>query len=292
MRRRFVQITTLALIGGATLVLATTPAQGAAPPRAPAAGSGPATVYLIQGVDATTMAFTVDGSAVAASAAAKKVVGPLKLAPGQHTLVAKPVGGGASVTATVRLAAGASVDAVLHRQADVSKPPVFTAYTNDLSAVTAGSSRLTVAHTAAVGPADIRVKGKVLFANVANGEQLTLTVPAGTYPVDIVPTATTGPVVFGPVDLVVGKASLTRVFAIGVAATGSMDAVVQVLPVATRGSGEVPSRVDAGDGGQAQSLIDGHRAGAPAGWPVVPLLASLVAAVGLGGAARRRARRS
>jgi hypothetical protein len=189
------------------------------------------------------------------------------------------------------VAAGASVDAVLHRQADVTKPPIFTAYTNDLSAVTAGSSRLTVAHTAAVGPADIRVKGKVLFANVANGEQLTLTVPAGTYPVDIVPTAAAGPVVFGPVDLVVGKASLTRVFAIGVAATGSMDAVVQVLPVATRGSGEVPSRVDAGDGGQAQALIDAHRAGA-GGWPMVPLLVSLAAALGLGGAARSRARRA
>ncbi|MEO6412320.1 MAG: DUF4397 domain-containing protein [Pedococcus sp.] len=293
MRRRFVHITTFALIGSATLVLATTPAQGAAAPRAPAPGSGPATVYLIQGVDATTMAFTVDGSAVAASAAAKEVVGPLKLAPGQHTLVAKPAGGGASVTATVRVAAGASVDAVLHRQADVSKPPVFTAYTNDLSAVTAGSSRLTVAHTAAVGPADIRVKGKVLFANVANGEQLTLTVPAGTYPVDIVPTAASGPVVFGPVDLVVGKASLTRVFAIGVAATGSMDAVVQVLPVATRGGGEVPSRVDAGDGGQAKALIDARRAGAPeSAWPMAVLLAALVAAVGLGGAVRSRARRA
>ena len=292
MRRRFVQVTTLALIGGATLVLATTPAQAGVPLRAPAA-TGSATVYLIQGVDATTMALTVDGRTVAASAAAKQVVGPLKLSPGQHTLAAKPAAGGASVTATLRVAAGASVDAILHRQADVTKPPEFTAYTNDLSAVTAGSSRLTVAHTAAVGPADIRVKGKVLFANVANGEQLTLTVPAGTYPVDIVPTATTGPVVFGPVDLVVGKASLTRVFAIGVAATGSMDAVVQVLPVATRGSGEVPSRVDAGDGGQAQALIDAHRAGAPGGgWPVVALLASLVAAVGLGGAARRRARRS
>jgi hypothetical protein len=292
MRRRFVQVAAFALIGGATLVLATTPAQAGAPQRAPAA-AGSGTVYLIQGVDATTMALTVDGRTVAASAAAKQVVGPLKLSPGQHTLVAKPASGGASVTATLRVAAGASVDAILHRQADVTKPPVFTAYTNDLSAVTAGSSRLTVAHTAAVGPADIRVKGKVLFANVANGEQLTLTVPAGTYPVDIVPTATTGPVVFGPVDLVVGKASLTRVFAIGVAATGSMDAVVQVLPVATRGSGEVPSRVDAGDGGQAQALIDAHRAGAPGGgWPVVPLLALLVAAVGLGGAVRSRARRS
>ena len=31
-------------------------------------------------------------------------------------------------------------------------------------------AKLTVAHTAAVPPADIRVDGKVLFENVANGE--------------------------------------------------------------------------------------------------------------------------
>lgn len=288
MRPRSLQVIALVLMGAAALVLAAAPAQGTAP-RAPSASAGSATVYLIQGVDATTMALTVDDRTVAAAAAAKAVV-RLTLAPGQHTVAARPASGGPTVTATLRVAAGSSTDAVLHRQADVAKPPVFTAYRNDLSPVTAGSSRLTVAHTAAVGPADIRVKGKVLFANVANGEQLTLTVPAGTYPVDIVPAATSGPVVFGPVDLVVGKASLTRVFAIGVAATGSMDAVVQVLPVATRGSGEVPSRVDAGDGGQAQALIDAHRASAPFGWAVTPLLLGLVVALGLGGTARRTRR--
>lgn len=107
---------------------------------------------------------------------------------------------------------------------------MFTAFPNDLSPVAADSGRVTVAHTAAGGPADIRVNGQVLFANVANGESLTLTVPAGSYTVDIVPTAATAPAVFGPVTLPVKAASLTRVFAIRVAATGSMDAVVQVLP--------------------------------------------------------------
>ena len=294
MRRQSIHVVTLAVVSCAAVVLAAAPASGAAPSPGLPAASSVGTVYLIQGVDATTMALTVDGRTVAPAAAAKAVVGPLKLPAGDHTVTAQSAAGGSVVTATLRLVAGSSTDAVLHRQADVTKPPVFTSYTNDLSPVTAGSSRLTVAHTAAVGPADIRVRGKVLFANVANGEQLSLTVPAGTYPVDIVPTASAGPVVFGPVDLVVGKASLTRVFAIGVAATGSMDAVVQVLPVVTRGGGgEVPSRVDAGDGGQAQALIDAHRTGAPGnGWPMTPLVVALLAIVGLGGAARSRTRRA
>ncbi len=133
---------------------------------------------------------------------------------------------------------------------------MFTVFPNDLSPVAADSGRVTVAHTAAVGPADIRVNGQVLFANVANGESLTLTVPAGSYAVDIVPAAATAPVVFGPVTLPVKAASLTRVFAIGVsAATGSMDAVVQVLPLTARGSGTPPALVNAGDGGAGARLI-------------------------------------
>ena len=95
----------------------------------------------------------------------------------------------------------------------------------------------------------------MLFANIANGEALTVTVPASTYSVDIVPTTTSGPVVFGPANVPVAKTALTRVFAIGVAATSSMDAVVQVLPLSTRGAGTTPSTVNAGDGGQAAALV-------------------------------------
>ena len=60
-----------------------------------------------------------------------------------------------------------------------------------------------MAHTAAVPPADIRVDGKVLFENVANGEVVTLTAPAETYSVDIVPTGKKVRAVLGPVDLTV-----------------------------------------------------------------------------------------
>ena len=250
-------------------------------PGAVATAAGKAdhgTLYVIQGVDATTMTLSLDGKVLRADAPAKTVIGPLSVSAGRHTVTAAPAGDGAPVEATVTMKKGVSSDLVLHRQADATLVPVFTSYVNDLSPVTAGSGRLTVAHTAAVGPADIRVKGEVLFSNVANGEQLSLTVPRGRYPVDIVPTASDAPVVFGPVDLPVAAASLTRVFAIGVAATDSMDAVVQVLPIATRGSGADVSRVDAGTGGQAQALIAARRAqppisgGQPGPW-LVPVLA-------------------
>ena len=174
-----------ALVLGSAVAVAPLAAVDAA--AAPATG----TVYVVQGVADTPMTITVDGKAVATGAAAKTIVGPLTLTAGNHTVTAESPSGTASVTASVSVAAGTNVDTVVHRQVDPSKPPLITTFPNDLSAVAAGSGRLVVAHTAAVGPADVRVDQKVLFANIANGEALTVTVPAGGYTVDIVPTATT-----------------------------------------------------------------------------------------------------
>lgn len=255
---------------------------------ATAAQAAPATgvVYLVQGVADSPMTITLDGQAVATSAAAKTIVGPLDLAPGDHAVTATGGSNSDAVSSTINVAEGGNSDVVLHRQVDPSKPPVFTTFANDLSPVAAGSGRLTVAHTAAVGPADVRVDQKVLFSNIASGEALTVVAPAGAHTVDIVPTATTGPVVFGPAQLPVTDTALTRVFAIGVAATGSMDAVVQVLPVSARGAGTAPSSVNAGDGGQAAGLIaDAHGGSDGSGLAVVAALSALSAAVLLG---RRR----
>jgi len=266
-RRRPGVVAAFALALG--VLVATVPAGGAQ------AADAPGTVYLVQGVAGTSMTISVDGKAVATAAAAKSIVGPLSLSAGDHTVAAQSSAGGESVSATVSVPAGGNLDAVIHRQVDPSKAPVVTTFPNDLSPVAAGSGRLVVAHTAAVGPADVRVDQKVLFANIANGEALTVTVPAGTYTVDIVPAATSGPVVFGPADVPVKATALTRVFAIGVAATNSMDAIVQVLPLSARGAGTSPSTVNAGDGGQAAELVAAERPEAPS--PVAPAILVLAA---------------
>jgi hypothetical protein len=72
-------------------------------------------------------------------------------------------------------------------------------------------------------------------------------VPATTYNVAVVPTGGGNPLL-GPVDLPVAAGALTRVFAIGAPRNGSMDAVVQVLPVPTSSSG-APTTVDTGSAG-------------------------------------------
>jgi hypothetical protein len=272
--------------------LLTGSALAAAPLAAGTASAATATgtVYLVQGVADTPMTITVDGKAVATGAAAKTIVGPLTMTAGSHAVTAESPSGTATVSASIAVTAGANLDAVVHRQVDPSKAPLITTFPNDLSAVSAGSGRLVVAHTAAVGPADVRVDQKVLFANIANGEALTVTVPASTYTVDIVPTATTGPVVFGPAPVPVAATSLTRVFAIGVAANSSMDAVVQVLPLSVRGAGTTPNAVNAGDGGQAADLIAAAQGGTASAlsWSLSLLAAVGLAATGVLVASRRR----
>jgi hypothetical protein len=70
---------------------------------------------------------------------------------------------------TVDAQAGSSSDLVLHLTTAAADPPVVTQFPNDLAGVPSDKASVTVAHTAAVAPADIRVDGTVLFANVANG---------------------------------------------------------------------------------------------------------------------------
>jgi hypothetical protein len=225
----------------------------AAGPAAAAGGTG--TVYVIHGIPGQVLDIYVDTDLVLAAADPKTIVGPLDLPAGSHRVLLRK---GSIPVAEGRFTIGSrqSVDVVAHLKSDRSTGTTVTAYRNDLSPVGPGKLRLSVAHTAAAPPADIRVNGDVLFSNVANGETLTVTVPSGAYQVDIVPAVTAGPAILGPVDLVLKKGTLTRVFAIGNVTTGSMDAVLHRLTVKTTGS-VAPRSVPTGDGGQAARELVG-----------------------------------
>jgi hypothetical protein len=254
-----------------------------AAPAASAAQSGE--LYVIQGLAGQTYDIAVDGDVVHRGAGPKAIVGPIDVAAGAHVVQLRQ-GAKAALEQRISVKAGQSVDVVAHKRADSAMTPVLTAFRNDTSPVGPGKLRLTVAHTAAAPPADIRVNGEVLFRNVANAEALTLLVPAKTYTVDIVPAATDGDPILGPVDLPLKAGTLTRVFAIGSVASGDMDAVVHSLPVKVTGA-KAPGSVHTGDGGQAAAgLVDGG--------PQIPMVAlvaaggALLLAAGGGGAYARR----
>ncbi|HVN10647.1 MAG TPA: DUF4397 domain-containing protein [Kineosporiaceae bacterium] len=271
-----------ALVLGGALALSTgvTPA---------AAASGGGTVYVLQGLAGVTADVAVDGASAATAVSAKTVVGPLRLAAGRHvvTLTSK---GKEMVSASVDVTSGASLDVLAYWAAESPNMLRITVLRNDLSPVSPGKTRVVLTHAIAGPPADIRVNGKVLFHSVANGESLSMVVPAGTYRVTAVATLTRQ-TLLPEASLTVKAGTLTRAVAIGAPGTAP-DVVVHVLPLADMVAGApVPSAVHTGDGGQAAGLFGGS-AGALAGLPRLPfaLLSAAFLALGVSLAAARRRR--
>lgn len=219
---------------------------------APAEAAAGANLYFVQGLPGKTLDISVDGHQVAAGVAGGKLVGPFAVAAGKRLITAKQ-GGAVVIQREVTAGAGASLDVVIHQPVSPNGAPLLTTYPNKLTAVPKDKAGLRVAHDAAVGPADIRVNGKVLFQNVANGESLDVVVPAATYKVEIVPTGATSPVVLGPLDLPVQAGYLTRVFAIGAPSQKTMTVALGTIKVPASGS-DKPGLVNTGTGGQAAGL--------------------------------------
>src|SRR6476469_3370906 len=196
---------------------------------AAAATADSATLYLIQGLPGATIDVAVDGESVADDLGTTAVSGPIEVSAGTRTLTFTDGNGKVVAQNTVDAPAGSNADVVLHLTTAAGDPPVVTRFPNDMTGVPGDKASLTVAHTAAVPPADIRVDGKVLFDNVANRESLNLVVP---------------------VDLSVQGASLNRVYAVGDPAANTMNVAVHVLKVPETGSPQ-PTMVDTGSGGMA-----------------------------------------
>jgi Domain of unknown function (DUF4397) len=270
---------------GAAAVLASVVALPAAATAAEHAASPTDQVYLVQGVPGSAVDVSVDGDTVKAGLEAKGIVGPLALTPGKHAVTFSAKGWTVKSMVTI---SHASSDIVVHWPADEAQQPVVTVFNNDVAPVGPDKGRLTVAHTAVVPPADIRVDNKVLFANIANGEYVTSEVPGGTYSVEVVPTGETN-ALLGPVDLPVKTGVLTRVFAIGEPSNGSMDAIVQVLPVGDSGSA-TPGSVDAGAAGLVATSTPSSDHGSGLALPAAAGGLMALAALAVVGRRRRAAR--
>lgn len=241
------------------------PAAGAAV-AVPASAASTGVVQVVQGLPGRTLDIAIDGKVVARGVKAAAIAGPLQVAAGQRRITAQE-GGKVVIDRVVAVGAGSNLDVVIHRPAAPTGAPVITTYPNKLTPVPKGKAAVRVAHTAAVGPADIRVNGQVLFANVANGESLDVVVPAGTYSVEIVPAGATSPVVLGPLALPVRAGFLTRVFAVGEPNSKTTNVAVATLRLPATGTVR-PGVVNTGTGGQAAELMQSR----PSPLPLVLLL--------------------
>lgn len=205
-------------------------------------------IYIVQGLPGKNLDVAVDGESVAEDVKTASVAGPFSVKPGSR-MVTFSENGTTVLENTFSIKEGSKADVVAHLPASSSGDPLVTVYEYDAVEVAKGKARLVVSHVAAVPPADIRVNGQVLFANIANGESLELVVPVATYKVSIVPTGDTKPVFFGPVSLTVKGGAINRVYAVGDPEKKTMNVAVHVIPTGTTGSGK-PSDVNTGTGGQ------------------------------------------
>lgn len=209
-------------------------------------------VFVVHAVQGETVDIYVDGKNVCPEAKPKQIVGPLDLSAGSHELVVKKDGKDLLDT-TFTVKAGTSADVVVHRKSDSAGTPTATVFPNNTKTIGRGKARLVVTHVAAAPPADIRVDGKPVFRNVANGESFWVDVPAKTVKVDVVPTAGGDPIL-APVSLKLPAGRLVRVFAIGDPAQGTADAIVHTMRLTVVGA-DRPTSVPTGDGGQAAALF-------------------------------------
>lgn len=221
----------------------------------PSHAADEAELYLVQGLPGETVDLEIDGKTVAEDVRASDVSGPYSVKSGTRTLTVTD-GDKTLVERRMSVRAGSSWDVVVHLPAAGANEPMLTVFRNDEIEVPKGKAFLTVAHTARVPPADIRVDGKVLFRDVANGESLNEIVPVATYEVAIVPAGKAKPVLLGPVELTVKGGALNRVYAVGDPDRKTMNVAVHVLAAASSGS-DKPSRVNTGTGGQAVGASPG-----------------------------------
>ena len=219
---------------------------------APVQAADDATLYVVQGLPGRTVDVAVDGDTVAEGVRTAVVTKGFDVSAGSRKVTFSD-DGEVLLERMLDVSAGSSWDVVLHLPAGEDADPAVTVFRNDLSAVPRGKASLTVAHTARVGEADIRVDDEVLFADIENGESLNLVVPVATYRVAIVPAGKSSPVVLGPVDLTVKGGALNRVYAIGDPSKKTMNVAVHVIETGSTGSA-APDRVDTGTGGQAERL--------------------------------------
>ncbi|MFC5179369.1 DUF4397 domain-containing protein [Nocardioides taihuensis] len=144
----------------------------------------------------------------------------------------------------VKVPAGANATVVAHLDADGN--PVLTPYVNDVSPTDPGEARLVVRHTAAAPPVDVRADGNVLFADLANPDEASADVPAGTYTADVT-LAGKNQAVLGPADLDLVEGTSTIVYAWGSAEDDNLDLAVQTID----GLHSAPAGVPGGETGAA-----------------------------------------
>jgi Domain of unknown function (DUF4397) len=222
---------------------------------APASDAGQASgaVFVVQAMPGASFTVAIDGDEVEADTSAGQVLGPYDLAPGDHDVSFTDVAGGAATDTSVSVTGGSSMDVVLHRPAATNGDPVVSVYAAPRKPIGPGKARVLLAHTATVPPADVRVDGKTVFTNIANGEYAEADLPGGTHQAALLPTGSKGDPILGPLDVSLPAGTITMVYAVGNPQNGSMNVIAHRQSLASDGT-VAPQRIETGSGGLVADL--------------------------------------
>lgn len=225
-------------------------------------------VSVLHGVPDLTVDVYANGEPLLPDFAPGTLTDPVTLPAGSYDLAVYPAGADPetedpAISADgVEVPGGVNITVVAHLDADGT--PTLAPFVNDVSALDAGQTRLTVRHTAAAPEVDVRAGGDPVIESLANPDEATLELPAGVVSADVT-LAGTDTVVLGPADLDLPDGTHTIVYAWGSAEDDTLDLAVQSIGGLHSPPGGVPS----GETGLA--------AAGTAGW----LLLVLVGAAGV-----------
>ncbi len=209
-------------------------------------------VRVVHGVPGLTVDVYANGGSLLTDFEFGDVAGPLELPAATYEIEIYAAGADAATTdpaleKSVELPAGVSATIVAHLDAEGA--PLISVLVDDTSTIAAGEGRVTARHLAAAPVVDIWAGDAPLFTSVPNGAAGVADVPAGTYPVQIVPAGATEPVVFGA-DVEIPEGTNVVVHAIGSLDDGSFTVAVFAID----GLHSAPAGVPAGDSGAASAL--------------------------------------
>lgn len=217
--------TTLAGLAGLTAVTL------AAAPAFAETTEPDAALSVLHGVPDLVVDVYVDGERTLDDFEPGDLAGPLELPAGTYSVAitaadAEDDSEPAIGPVDLRLEGGMNYTAVAHLDADGE--PTATLFTNDITQTAAGEGRLTVRHTAAAPAVDILAGDEAVVTDLANPDEASLDLPAGTVPAAVAAAGTTDPVL-GPADVTVTEGALTIVYAWGSLEDDSLELAVQTV---------------------------------------------------------------
>ncbi|QCD58018.1 DUF4397 domain-containing protein [Streptomyces hawaiiensis] len=216
-----------------------------------------AMVSVFHGIPGMTVDVYANGDELIGGFEPGTVTDPLSLDAGTYDIqifeAGQGPGGTAALEKKIEVPEGANTTVAAHLSADGT--PRLTAFTNDVSQVGVGTSRLTVRHVAAAPAVDVRAGGQPVFTGLTNPKEDTAEVDAGTSNTDVV-LAGTDSVAIGPADLKLGEGTGNVVYAWGSAEDKNLALVTQTfsgmassprgVPAGGSGAGVAPNSSDLG----------------------------------------------